>query len=70
MENVPNNVKDKKKEAGLEWLRRVYGMGAKHPRNPSQEDIHRAGEVAVRKIAKRLGVDLDEEDFKQQKKHI
>lgn len=58
-EAVRNQIKDLEKGAALERLRKAYGAGAKNPINPSQEDIHRAGEKAVREIAAKLGVNID-----------
>lgn len=58
-ESVRKNMKDLEKEAALMRLQKAYGAGKIKGRNITDEDIHKAGEAAVREIAQELGVDLD-----------
>ncbi|MBI2664359.1 hypothetical protein HYX10_03385 [Candidatus Woesearchaeota archaeon] len=58
-EAVRERIKDLEKEAALLRLEKAYGAGAKRGRQTTDEKLHRAGEEAVREIAKRLGVESE-----------
>lgn len=62
-EFIREAVRDKiiglEKRQALLRLEKAYGAGKAKGRNITDEDIHKAGEAAVREIAPELGVDLD-----------
>lgn len=55
-EAIRDKIVDLEKQEALLRLEKVYGAGAKKGRTITDEDIHRAGEEAVRELAKKLGV--------------
>ena len=57
-EAVRDKIKDLEKEDALLRLQHVYGAGKKS-RNVTKDDLNKAGEEAVKEIAKSLGVRLD-----------
>lgn len=46
------------KKAALQRLELAYGAGVKKGRKITDEDIHRAGEEAMKEIAKKFNVGL------------
>ena len=54
-EAVRDKMLDLEKQQALAWLDKVYGMSK---RKTTDEELHRAGEKAVRTIARRLGTRL------------
>ena len=58
-EAIREKMKDLEKEAALMRLEKVYGAGKKKGRKITDEMIHKAGDEAVKEIAKKLKVDLD-----------
>ena len=57
-EAIREKMRDLEKEKELIRLKSAYGSGKKRGRKITDEDIHRAGETAVREIAQQLGVRL------------
>ncbi len=57
-EAIRDKIKDLEKDKALQRLREAYGAGVKKGRKISDEDIHKAGEEAVKEIAQGLGVNL------------
>ena len=58
-EAVREKVRDLEKEAALLRLQQAYGAGLHKGRKITDEDLNKAGEKAVKEIAKDLGVKLD-----------
>ena len=58
-EAIRDKIRDLEKEEALLRLEKAYGAGAKKGRQITDEKLHRAGEEAVREIAKKLNVNLD-----------
>ncbi len=58
-EAVRDKMNELETKKALRRLELAYGAGKKKGRSITQEDIHRAGDEAVREIAKKLGVKLD-----------
>ncbi len=58
-EAVRDKVKDLEKQQALLRLEKVYGAGRGKHRNITQEDIHKAGEMVSRELAKKFGISLD-----------
>jgi Arc/MetJ-type ribon-helix-helix transcriptional regulator len=57
-EAIRDKIRDLEKEEALLRLERAYGAGAKKGRRITDETLHRAGEDAVREIAKKLNANL------------
>ena len=51
--------KDLEKDEALLRLEKAYGAGAQKGRNITNGELHKAGEEAVRELAKKLGVKSD-----------
>ena len=58
-EAIRDKVKDLEKQQALLRLEKGYGAGAKKGRKITQEDIHKAGEVVGRALAKKFNINLD-----------
>lgn len=58
-EAVRDKLKDLEKEAALVRLQQAYGAGKHKSRKITDEDLHKAGEEAVKEIAKSMGINLD-----------
>jgi Arc/MetJ-type ribon-helix-helix transcriptional regulator len=58
-EAIRDKINQLEKQKALLRLEMAYGAGAGKGRKISEQDIHRAGEEAVKEIAKSLGVKLD-----------
>ena len=58
-EAIRDKMYDLEKKEALMRLERVYGAGKKRHGDITDEDVHRAGEEAVKELAKELGVKLD-----------
>ena len=57
-EAIRDKMKDLEKEEALLRLEKAYGAGAAKGRKITDDDIHNAGEAAIRDIAEQLGVKL------------
>lgn len=58
-ESMRDKIKDLETKKALMRLDKIYGSMKKKHGHITDEDVHRAGEEAFRKIAKKHGVDLD-----------
>lgn len=58
-EAIRDKINQLEKREALLRLEQAYGAGAQKSRKITDEDIHRAGEEAVKELAKDLGVQLD-----------
>jgi len=58
-EAIRDKMQDLEKKEALMRLERVYGAGKKKHGHITDEEVHKAGEEAVRELAKELGVRLD-----------
>lgn len=57
-EAVRDKINDLEKQAALLRLQQAYGAGTKKGRKITKADIDKAGEEAVKELAKNLGVGL------------
>ena len=57
-EAIRDKINHLEKQKALLRLEQAYGTGAKKGRKITDKDIHKAGEEAVKDLAKDLGVEL------------